>query len=616
MNTVFENFRSGLQNKILRYDSFVPFSDIGGLYLKQQNNAVIIQEAEKSLDIEYKVLPASVYMQFKRNGNRSVYETIYFERRRMISNLVLVEVVERKGRFIDKLLDGIWLLLEESTWVVPAHNQSKPGLNSQLTYAYASEVDYIDLFSAETGSLLAWIYYLAGDILNRQTPIICSRILYELNRRIVIPYMTNDKHWWMGFSDNTLNNWTPWIISNILTVCALCIQDTGLRVSMTDRAMVILDKFIHFYQSDGGCDEGPGYWGVAGASYFDCAEILYDLSNGYINIFDQVLLRNMGEYIAKVHINDNRFLNFADCPASVTPNYHMISRFGRRCKSKMLESFGSFHIRKYTIKPAVSFIGNAYRCIKNLCEAEHEFVDYVPSEKVWFDGICVMVKREIANPSEGFYLAAKGGNNAESHNHNDVGSFIVYKNGNPVLIDVGVGTYTADTFNSNRWKIWTMQSAYHNLPTINGCMQSPGGQYRATDIIYNLDDGSLSFSLKNAYPKNCNLLEYSRKLSLENREVVITDYLKLDSDGKIVFNLMTVFLPDISKPGEIIFNNPCVNCTAYYNTELSAFLDVIPLTDKRISSGWNCTELYRIRLETNEKLREGSFILKIKDSII
>ena len=47
------------------------------------------------------------------------------------------------------------------------------------------------------------------------------------------------------------------------------------------------------------------------------------------------------------------------------------------------------------------------------------------------------------------------------------------------MIDVGVETYTAKTFSSKRYEIWTMQSAFHNLPTINGVMQAAGRQYRS-----------------------------------------------------------------------------------------------------------------------------------------
>jgi hypothetical protein len=316
----------------------------------------------------------------------------------------------------------------------------------------------------------------------------------------------------------------------------------------------------------------------------------------------------MGEYIAKVNINGDRFLNFADCPARVTPDYYMITRFGRRCLSKMLESYGISGIHKNAYKPSCSFINTVYRSIKNLCEPEYTHAEYVAAEKIWFDGICVMAKRESADTSKGLYLAAKGGSNGESHNHNDVGSFIIYSDGKPLIIDVGVGTYTADTFNSNRWKIWTMQSAYHNVPTINGIMQPPGGQYKADNIIYNKADGSLSMSLVNAYPKESNLLFFNRSFALDCGTAVITDDIKLEDHGEVEFNLMTADLPDI-KDGKILFKDGRI---AQYDESLTANLDVIELTDKKIAAGWGRNALYRIRLKTAPGFSEGKFILSVK----
>ena len=109
---------------------------------------------------------------------------------------------------------------------------------------------------------------------------------------------------------------------------------------------------------------------------------------------------------------------------------------------------------------------------------------------MWLPGIQIMAARIREGSAEGLYLAAQGGHNAESHNHNDVGNFIVYADGEPAIIDVGVETYTAKTFSAQRYDIWTMQSAYHNLPTVNGVMQGAGREFAARDVAYKSDDAS------------------------------------------------------------------------------------------------------------------------------
>jgi hypothetical protein len=78
-------------------------------------------------------------------------------------------------------------------------------------------------------------------------------------------------------------------------------------------------------------------------------------------------------------------------------------------------------------------------------------------------------------------FAAKGGHNDESHNHNDVGSFIYYKKGRMAVCDLGAGEYTRDYFGEKRYTIFCNQSESHNVPIIDGCGQRAGRDFRAGD---------------------------------------------------------------------------------------------------------------------------------------
>ena len=84
---------------------------------------------------------------------------------------------------------------------------------------------------------------------------------------------------------------------------------------------------------------------------------------------------------------------------------------------------------------------------------------------VWLPDLQVMVARDEEGSTKGFYVAAKGGHNDESHNHNDIGNYVVYYDGQPLLIDVGRGTYTRKTFSDRRYEIWYNCSDYHNTPS-------------------------------------------------------------------------------------------------------------------------------------------------------
>src|SRR5947209_1613749 len=81
----------------------------------------IIVEAEEYLGTEWPELPATMYADFQRNGNRSRYEERYFARRGALSHLVLGECMEGMGRFLDDIINGVWAICEETSWCVPAH---------------------------------------------------------------------------------------------------------------------------------------------------------------------------------------------------------------------------------------------------------------------------------------------------------------------------------------------------------------------------------------------------------------------------------------------------------------------------------------------------------------
>ncbi|HAT93972.1 MAG TPA: heparinase, partial [Sphingobacterium sp.] len=126
-----------------------------------------------------------------------------------------------------------------------------------------------------------------------------------------------------------------------------------------------------------------------------------------------------------------------------------------------------------------------------------------------------------------FFFAAKGGFNNESHNHNDVGSFILYQDQQPLFIDAGVGTYTKKTFSDDRYSIWTMQSAYHNVPMINGADQSFGKEYKAEHVAFLPAQNRFQLDIGKAYPKSANVEHWNRSYTLVQNGLDIQDEFKI-----------------------------------------------------------------------------------------
>ena len=582
-----------------------------------------IREAETLIGTTWEPLPASVFLEYVRTGNRSNYQNLSFARREKLAKLVLAEAMEAKGRFLDDILNGIWAISEETYWGVPAHlymQEAGPGL---------PDVDEptVDLFAAETASLMAWTDYLLGDRLDAVSPLVRERIRAEVDRRILTPNLTREDFWWMGFSGGRINNWNPWINSNWLTAVLLLETDEDRRAKAVYKIMRSLDRFIDSYPDDGGCDEGPGYWSRAAGSMYDTLELLDLATGGAIDIFDRPLIREMGRYIYRSYIASPFYINFADAGPRVAVEPALVYRYGRSTGDSLMTGFASFVARETGFGKGYvpGRFGHLNRQLPALfvIEALHGTPPLEPLPAgVWLPDTQVMVARSQEGSREGFYLAAKGGHNDESHNHNDVGNFIVYHNGLPVLIDVGAGEYTAKTFSRDRYTIWNMQSAYHNVPTINGVMQQQGRDYRARRVEFKTHPtrARLQLDLSRAYPEEARVLSWIRVLTLNRGGDIVLedDYLLEDYVAPSVLHFMTPRAVEVVEPGTIAFRAPTGDAPLpardvfmhYDPQQLDVTLEHIPLDDARLKAGWG-EALTRVSLTTLSTDTRGDLQIRL-----
>lgn len=612
---IFEEKNFNIFGKVLPYSEFKPFINRdGGFAINEEQKPRLIKEAEKMLDREIPQLYAHEYMMFRRDGNRSVFESRYFPRRAMLLALALGEYVERQGRFTDKLIDVLWLILEETTWVLPAHNPTKAGVNCCLPYAYNGEVDYIDLFAATTAADLAWVYYLCRDILDEVTTIISERILAELDRRIIKPFL-NESHmwnkcWWTGMHGNSVNNWAPWIISNILTVTAFTVKDTTDRAVVIRRALPVLDNFTSVYHPAGGCDEGPSYWNAAGGALFNACLVLYDMTGGYINVFDDPLMKNMGEYAVKVIITKNRALNFADSPSKVRPDPMLIYQWGEACGSDMMKEYAMWSLDGQ-LSGVIADTSMPYRWMGFLCSPRLPKAEFVPPKHLYIGGLEVAISREENALAKGLYVALKGGNNAESHNHNDLGNIIVFSDDNPIFLDAGSGKYTKRTFSKDRYTIWAMCSDYHNCATFGGVAQREGSAYCSRDTVYDPETGKMTLDLTAAYPPEAKLAAYKRSAVLENSTVTVTDEITLSEAGSVAFSFITRVIPESVTDSSFVIEGREVT----FDPSLVYYIEQLDKTEPEVAtipSGWDTEVLYRITLTSKTPVKDKTYVLTVK----
>ena len=576
----------------------------------------IVKRGEVALKKEIPQVTATLLLEYVRNGNRSRYEEKSFARRNNLMDLVLAESVEGKGRFTDAIANYVWTICEETYWGVPAHlgvQKARNGLPDVTD-------PIVELFGAETAATLALTDYFVGPKLDAISPLIRKRIYLEANRKILDPIKQTQRYSWLD-PTKKVNNWNPWIMSNVMTAELLLEPDETKRSENLYQYMKLLDVYLNGLGDNGGCDEGPSYWFAAGGSVFDALETLQSATNNRIEIYNEPLVQKMASYIYKMHIADDYFVDFADADPRFKGDGLMLYRFGKDIKDNTLSQFGLYLYSRHK-----NTIGEGFqkpRRINDLLtirELQADKVNYLPASEAWFSDIQVLTART----KSGLFLATHGGNNGESHNHNDVGDFIIYLGNEPVIIDAGRGNYTAKTFSSHRYELWFTQSQYHNLPIINGAGQSAGKDYAAKQVKYLTSDTgvSLAMDISGAYPKDAGINHWNRivKLDRTNGQVDISDdYLLTKTPASLQQIFMTVCNVDLKEPGIIKLTTPTGKSVRleYDQNILTMSLDKPSMEGREYSSftsKWNNRPIQRILLTGRNPKAKGSIRYTIRES--
>lgn len=589
--------------KSLLVTVIVLFSLFNPLIAKDLNTTSYINYGETYLGKAWATLPVTEFARFKKDGNRVGYEAIVFERRRQLAALVMAEITERKGRFMPDIINGLEVMMEEPWWGIPAHyGKPVPLYNEQP----------VDLFNAESASLIAWTGKELKEELDRFSPELYKKIEREINYRILTKAL-GSKDWWKKAG----MNWNPWICSNWLTCVMLYEKDDTLRQKAVTEIEGCMRAFIDAYPEDGGCDEGTGYWDRAAASLFECFCLMSQISRdslATVTVLDyqKEKVARMGAYIYKMYIANGYSVNFADAHENKSVvQLNVLWPFALYLDDAAMKGFASWVAddKQFWDDPAALYaksgnfptLGRELLLLKHVKELAEEQAKE-PQTEVWLPNLQIATMR-----AKDLFLAVKGGTNGESHNHNDVGSFIVYSAGNPLFIDCGVGEYTSKTFSNERYSIWTMQSDYHNLPKINGVSQKDGKQYHA-EVIKN-SRHSITLDIAKAYPQEADVKSWKRTVTLKGTDIEITeDYELLDYKAPSCIMFMTTTMPELSKKGIVsvgtsnIIYNP--NMASVQIEDKSAMLD--PL----LTELWG-NKLYRIIMTVNSTANKGKITYKI-----
>lgn len=493
----------------------------------------ILRRAETDRAQAWPVPLASAAARVHHDGDRDGWEQIVFARQRRLSRAVVAAAHSLDDaavgeQWLAEVLDGVWLLCEQSSWCWPAHDDAFAERGSVLPTIVQP---YLDLGAGEVVGQLAWIDHLLGEQLDARYPGIRARVRHDARVRVFDPFLRRRDWHWLGL-DGDVHNWNPWIHGNVLVAALRLLDDPAdadLRARIVALAIEGIDRYVTSLPADGAIDEGYAYWWNGACRALEALDILRHATGGVLDASEIPALRETVAFPHRMHLGGDWYLNLADGqarPPAAQP-WHALHRAARSVGDRGAASHAAAHRRAG--EPAATETEGLGRLLRGITDPE--WVDAATTRSplprdVRLDSTQVLVARERGGSPAGLTVAVKGGHNGEHHNHNDVGSFVIASDGIPVVVDAGRPTYTRQTFGPDRYDIWTMQSGWHNVPVIGGLEQGVGAEYAASAVEMVTADDVTSFSadLAGAYADS-GIRSWRRDVSLDRtrRSVTVAD---------------------------------------------------------------------------------------------
>jgi len=447
----------------------------------------VVQRAEALAAEPLPPQPDDLYLDFSRTGNRRRWERVAWARRGRVSRFALAECLEDRGRFLRPLEETIRALAAERTWVMPAHDRGLANFEGRAVT--------IDLGSSGLGVELATALYLLGD---RLSPEVQRLVRENLERRLFVPYRRmvagRQGAYWLRVT----NNWNAVCLANVTGAALATLPSRTDRAWFVVAARKYIANFLRGFTSDGYCSEGLGYWHYGFGHFLLLSEAIYQATDGRVDLLAMPEAREPALFGFRIEIQHGVCPAFADCSVETRPSRRMLHFIGRRL------GLGADPAQDAVVLPTAgglfesmmySFPNSATRAPASKTKAPG------PGLRTWFKEACVLIGRPGPGSACRMGVALKGGHNAEHHNHNDVGSYVVVVDDAPVLLDPGAEVYTARTFSGRRYESNVLSSFGHPVPRVAGTLQRTGRGARAVVLRTDFTDAAdaLVLDLRPAY---------------------------------------------------------------------------------------------------------------------
>lgn len=421
--------------------------------------------------------------------------------------------------YYSNLLKTVWAYLGEYTWAPLGHYSEHYYGKTPKDFDYG----LIDIFAASVAFSLAEIKNLFED---RFPQLLKDRISYEIRRRTIEPYLERKFFW-----ESHDNNWTAVCTGSVGAV--LMYEAPELYEANRERLHKSMECYLDSYNDDGMCVEGVGYWMFGFGFFASFALLEREMTNGEVDWFKNPKVKEIARFAQKTFLQRNVMVTFSDS--------NIIQRYFFGIVHMLREVYGD-EIERLPKELGDVICNNTHFCFalrSFIYYDEKHLCDQMAQNAVYFtQGSTYFIKR---TPYYGF--ATKGGNNGESHNHIDVGSFILACNNKQIIADIGAGPYDKGYHNEQRYTFFNPSAYSHSIPILDGVGEDDVGRDNVI-IEYDSEASRIKMDITNAYGTD-NLKKLEREFTLGQSEIELCDTFELGKETEIKERFISITEPKI-----------------------------------------------------------------------
>ena len=449
------------------------------------------------------------------------------------SSAIMSLIYPENEEYYKNLLESVWVYLNDYTWAPLGHYTEFYYQRTPKDFDFG----LIDIFAASASLALVEIKNLFKD---RFPQLLLDRITYEVRRRTIEPFLSRKFFW-----ETHDNNWTAVCTGAVGGV--LMYEDPELFYENQERLHSAMESYLASYKDDGMCVEGVGYWSFGFGFFTTYALLEREFTNGAVDWFARPKVKEIAKFIGKMFLQKNVMATYSDTGID--------SKYSVNLPHMLRHVYGD-EVEKLPIEHGIIVYDNTHFnfALRSFIyySAENNAQEMATNVTYSVENSCYFTKRTKA-----YGFTVKGGNNGESHNHIDVGNFIIARNNKQIIADIGACPYGEGYHTDKRYTYFNPSAYAHNLPIFDGIGED---DIRRDDVFvkYDWEKQRAYLDITNGYGIDF-LKKAERVFDFEENKITMQDSFELSKDTEITERLISVIEPKISGDVVIIDDVRLVN---------------------------------------------------------